>query len=404
MNIFSGLKVVECATYIAAPAAAVMLAEYGAEVIKIERPPHGDPYRYLPLVPGVMRSEHQYTWILDDRNKRSIALDLNQDAARDALLALVRQADVFITNYPPGLQRKFRLTDEDLRPLNARLIFAQVTGYGESGADADRPGYDATAYWARSGLMEWMHNAGSDPCLSPVGFGDHPTASALYGSIVTALYQRERTGEGRKVSVSLIAAGAWSNSAQLQAAMLGATRASRAARSRPLNPLVNHYVTSDGQRFLLCLLDVPKDWTNLCRAVERPEWEHDPRFATGAARTDSAAELVQLLDAIVAQRTLEEWARVFAHYDLIWGLVPDVFQVAADPQLRAAGAVTTIDDFPGGPRPTVSSPLMLHGVAKEPARYAPGIGQHTREVLREAGLTEAAIDALYASGAAYTKT
>ena len=195
-KLFSGLRVIDCATYIAAPAAATILADFGADVIKIERPPYGDPYRYLHFVPGMPVSEHDYCFILDDRNKRSVALNLSDPAGRDALLMLVRNADVFITNYQPQLQRKFQLTWDDLRALNPRLVYAQVTGYGETGGDAERPGYDATAYWARSGLMGTIHNAGAEPGISPAGFGDHPTSLALFGAIVSALYHREKTGEG----------------------------------------------------------------------------------------------------------------------------------------------------------------------------------------------------------------
>ena len=155
---------IDCGTYIAGPAAASIMADFGAEVIKIERPPHGDPYRYLSKIPGAPLSDHLYCWILDGRNRKSVALNLEDDAARDALLKLVRTADVFITNYQPALVRKFRLGYSELRPLNERLIYAHVTGYGETGADVDEPGYDQTAYWARSGLMYTMYNADGEPC------------------------------------------------------------------------------------------------------------------------------------------------------------------------------------------------------------------------------------------------
>ena len=223
MGILSGLRVIDCGTYIAGPAAAVVMSDFGADVIKIERPPHGDPYRYLPLVPGMPIGNTDYCWILDGRNKRSLALNLGTPEGRDILIKLVESADVFITNYQPDLTRKFRLTWDDLRPLNDRLIYAYVTGYGELGEGAGQPGYDSTAYWARSGLMSTMRYAGNDPVQSPAGFGDHPTSMALFAGIMMALYERERTGRGTKVSTSLMANGAWSNACQIQAAMCGAT-------------------------------------------------------------------------------------------------------------------------------------------------------------------------------------
>ena len=217
--ILSGLRVIDCGTYIAGPAAAAILSDFGAEVIKIERPPHGDPYRYLPLMPGMPVSDQNYCWILDDRNKKSLALNLTDDEAREALLKLIATADIFITNYQPQLQRKFKLTYEDLAPLNDRLIHASVTGYGEHGDDAEKPGYDATAYWARSGLMFGMHNADADPVQSLAGLGDHPTSVTLFASIMVALYQRQITGRGSRVFTSLMANGIWSNACGVQAAL-----------------------------------------------------------------------------------------------------------------------------------------------------------------------------------------
>ncbi len=170
----SGIRVIDCGTYIAAPAAAVVLSDFGAEVIKIERPPYGDPYRYLSLVPGMPVSPLYYCWILDDRNKKSVALDLNDPAARDALLKLVAQSDVFITNYQPQLARKFRVEYDDLAPINPRLIYGYLSGYGLAGEETEKPGYDMTAYWARSGMMAALHNADAEPVPSPPGFGIIP--------------------------------------------------------------------------------------------------------------------------------------------------------------------------------------------------------------------------------------
>ncbi|MGH9664273.1 MAG: CoA transferase, partial [Bryobacteraceae bacterium] len=174
--ILSGLRVIDCGTYIAGPAAAVVMADFGAEVIKIERPPHGDPYRFLTRVPGMPVSDANYCWLLDARNKKSVALNLGDEAGREALLKLVATADVFITNYQPQLIRKFRLSYDELAAVNSRLIYASLTGYGETGEDAEKPGYDMNAYWARSGLMDLMHNGDAEPCQSPSGFGDHPTS------------------------------------------------------------------------------------------------------------------------------------------------------------------------------------------------------------------------------------
>ncbi|MFY9557540.1 MAG: CoA transferase, partial [Blastocatellia bacterium] len=210
-NLLSGLRVIDCGTYIAGPAAATMMSDFGAEVIKIEHPRGGDPYRYLSFLPGMPVSEHNYCWLLDARNKKSLAVDLRADAGRDVVRRLITTADVFITNYPPDLAERFQVRYQDIEPLNPRMIYAHITGYGDRGDDTNKPGYDTTAYWARSGLTGIMFDLTMATGATPCGTGDHPVALALFGAIMLALYQRQITGRGSKVSTSLMATGAWSN-------------------------------------------------------------------------------------------------------------------------------------------------------------------------------------------------
>lgn len=398
-NVLTGVRVVDCATYIAGPSAAAVMADYGADVIKIERPPFGDPYRLLSSAPGMPVAEWNYCWIMDSRSKRSVALDLNQEPARQALLRLIGRADVFVTNYQPSLLRKFQLRYEDLQPDNARLIYASVTGYGEAGEEADKPGYDMTAYFARSGLMQYIRNEGADPATSPCGFGDHPTAMTLFGAVMMALYRRERTGEGAKVTANLMHNGVWSNGSMTQAALCGAAFAPPQTRTKPHNPLVNHYATADGRRFLLCLLDPAKDWAKLCRALGRPEWADDARFSSPGARREHAAELVALMDAITEACAMEEWRRRFAECDVLYGVVPEAKDHPEDSQMEAAGVFADIVDAPR-PMKTVASPFHVAGVEKSPARWAPEVGEHTVEVLREAGYGDGELRAMLETGAA----
>jgi crotonobetainyl-CoA:carnitine CoA-transferase CaiB-like acyl-CoA transferase len=392
--ILSGLRVIDCGTYIAGPAAAAILSDFGAEVIKIERPPHGDPYRYLPLMPGMPVSDQNYCWILDDRNKKSLALNLTDDEAREALLKLIATADIFITNYQPQLQRKFKLTYEDLAPLNDRLIHASVTGYGEHGDDAEKPGYDATAYWARSGLMFGMHNADADPVQSLAGLGDHPTSVTLFASIMVALYQRQITGRGSRVFTSLMANGIWSNACGVQAALCDAKFYPKWTRRNAICPLVNHYVARDGRRMFFCLLEPVRDWRNLCHALAFDELHDDPRFSTTKARQENSAELVKRIDEAIATRDLDEWAVIFKRYDLVWGPVPSSSEVAHDPQ--AQEIFTEIS--PG--LKTIKNPLNIEGIEKAHPQMPPGIGEHTREVLASLGWTPEAIDEMIARRAA----
>jgi crotonobetainyl-CoA:carnitine CoA-transferase CaiB-like acyl-CoA transferase len=395
-NLLSGIRVIDCGTYIAGPASASIMADFGAEVIKIERPPYGDPYRYLSMIPGMPLSEHLFCWILDGRSRKSLALNLEDDAARDVLLKLVRTADVFVTNYQPALVRKFRVGYEDLQPLNDRLIYAHVTGYGEHGDDVDEPGYDQTAYWARSGLMWTMHNSDGEPCRAPTGFGDHPTAMTLFAAIMLALYRRASSGKGLKVSTSLIANGAWSNANFIQAAQLGAKFLPRTRRKTVANPLVNHYVTRDQKRFLTCCLAPNKDWPSFCHALGRKDLIDDERFRTPALRQANSTTLVEIIDQVVASKDMAEWDQIFRLHELTWAAVQSNEEAAQDPQMEANGV---FDEIAPGMR-TVSSPFQVAGVEKVKPGVAPSVGEHTREILSSLGYSEAEIADLIARGAA----
>ena len=395
-GILTGIRVIDCGTYIAGPAAAVVMSDFGAEVIKIERPPYGDPYRYLGLVPGMPLSPLPYCWILDGRNKKSVALDLNDHAAREALLALIATADVFITNYQRALVQKFRVGYADLAAHNPRIIYAHLTGYGQTGDDSMQPGYDMTAYWARSGLMNTIHNADAEPTQSPAGLGDHPTSMALFGGIMLGLYRRAVTGQGMNVTTSLVANGAWAHACGIQAALVGAEFLPKWTRFTTPNPIVNHYVTRDQQRFITCCLDPKKDWPNLCRALGHAELIDDPRFATPEMRRANGPQLVAIFDAAVARKDMAEWKEIFRSHDVIWGPVPSTEQAARDPQMEANGIFTEIE--PG--LRTVANPLTVAGVEKVKPRMAPQVGEHTVEVLRAAGVDDEAIRVLLERGAA----
>jgi crotonobetainyl-CoA:carnitine CoA-transferase CaiB-like acyl-CoA transferase len=255
-GIFEGLKVLDCASFIAAPAAATVLSDFGAKVIKIEPPGLGDPYRNLPNLPGYPVSQHNFAWLLESRNKRSLALDLSKPEGQAVLYRLVAEADVFITNFPPAVRERLGMTYAKLAPLNERLIYASFTGYGEKGEEANKPGFDSNAYWARSGLMDLVRaDTNTTPARSVAGMGDHPCAMALYGAIVTALYKRERTGKGSHVSSNLMANGIWASGVLAQAKLCGAKFGERRPRERALNAVTNHYRCKDGRWLILSLLN-----------------------------------------------------------------------------------------------------------------------------------------------------
>jgi crotonobetainyl-CoA:carnitine CoA-transferase CaiB-like acyl-CoA transferase len=396
-GIFSGLKVIDCASFIAAPAAATVLSDFGAEVIKIEPPGRGDPYRALPQLAGNPSCPHNYVWILESRNKKSVALDLTKPDARAVLYRLVAGADVFITNYPPPVRRRLGVTYEDIAPHNARLIYASFTGYGEVGEEAHRPGFDSNAWWARSGLMDVVRpHAGAPPARSVAGMGDHPSAIALYAAILTALYRRERTGKGGHVGSSLMANGAWANGVFIQAQLCGATFYPRQPRENALNALTNHYLCRDQRWLMLSLLDQERQWPLLATCIGREELVHDPRFATASARQAHARELIAILDAVFAVKDLAVWRAVLDANDLVTGAVATLEDIPGDKQMLANDVLVPLGNEG---MLTVSSPFWVAEAEKAAPRQAPGIGEHSDEVLRAAGYADADIARLRASGA-----
>jgi crotonobetainyl-CoA:carnitine CoA-transferase CaiB-like acyl-CoA transferase len=393
-RIFDGLKVIDCASFIAGPAAATVMSDFGADVVKIEPPGAGDPYRRR-AVPIAGRPAINPGFVLDARNKKSLALDLRAEAGRAVLYRLVGEADVFITNYPAPVRRRLGIAYDDLAPLNERLIYASFTGYGEVGPEADKPGFDATAWWARTGLMHLVR-AGEQatPARSLSGMGDHPSSMGTYGAIVTALYQREKTGRGNYVSSSLLANGLWANGCMVQAALCGDKVAPQPPREEALNALRVHYRCRDGRWLLLSIASDEWRWDKLKVCLADPALD-DPRFATVESREMHAGVLLRELDRVFAGRDLAEWRRVLDAAGLIFGIVAETQDIAQDEQALAAGHLVPFVD---AEFLTVNSPIEIAGQEKVPPRLAPRVGQHSEEVLREAGYAEAEIAALRDAG------
>jgi len=397
-RLFSGLRVIDAASFIAGPVATTILADLGADVIKIE-PPHGDPYRHRMGGPGVPESPYNYRWIVDNRTKRGLALDLRPAAGRGVLHRLIARADVYVTNNPLDSRARLGTRWEDLEPLNPRLIYASITAYGERGDEAPLSGYDATALWARAGLMDLVKpTPDSAPARALPGMGDHPTGVALFAAIMTGLYRRERTGRGSMVSTSLLANGLWMNAVQIQAALSGAKVEPRPPREEAASALANLYRCADGRWFLLNALNDETDWPALLLVIERPELRDDPRFATTPARRANARALVSVLDGAFGSRPWHEWQPILNRHKLTYGAVATVDDARHDRQMVASGALVPFDDPRAGAPLTVSSPLWLEGVDKAPPRLAPELGEHSMEILREVGYGDGEIDALLASG------
>jgi crotonobetainyl-CoA:carnitine CoA-transferase CaiB-like acyl-CoA transferase len=397
-NIFSGLKVLDVATFIAGPAATTIMSDFGADVIKVEPPGIGDPHRLFATVPPNPQSEANYAWQLTNRNKRSIVLDLKEAAAAEVLVRLVKWADVVVVNFPPRVRKSLGLTYEQLSPLNPRLIYADVTGYGENGPEADKPGFDLTAYWARTGLMQVTHDAGCPPALPIPGIGDHAMASTLYGGIVTGLYIRERTGAGVRVSTSLIAGGAWAAAAWIEGALNGAHFFGQHDRKVPTNALMNPYRSKDDRWFLLVAAQ-PKDWPGFVKAIGMPQLLDDARFADGHLRAANAKQLVEILDPVFESKPLAYWIEVLEKGGVIFGVVQNSHEIVNDPQMLANEVFVPLAEPNATATHTVNSPLQIAGYSKVAPRPAPGLGEHRVSVLKDLGFSDADVSRLHDSGA-----
>ena len=394
-NIFSGLKVVDLASFIAGPGAAVILSDFGADVIKVESPT-GEAWRIGHKIPPQPRSHDAYPFHLDNRNKRGLALDLKSPHAVEILERLVKWADVLIVNTPHPARKRLNLEYEDVVRWNPRLIYADLTGYGERGPDANLPGFDITSYWARSGLLALTRDAGAPPTLPPSGSGDHATAVTLFSAIVMGLYRRERTGRGSYVTTSLLAAGVWACGVFVQAALGGGKFFPLHDRLKPPNATLNVYRASDDNWFVIAL--APDKWPALVSAIGRPDLLTDERFANPAKQTANSADLTAILDEVFASAPMSHWREVFDHAHLSYGAVRTPCEVIDDPQLLANEIVVPIEGAGENLKFTISSPIQVHDVAKVPAKRAPEIGEHNDEILEQLGFGPNEIESLRASG------
>jgi formyl-CoA transferase len=386
--LFSGLKVLDVGTWIAAPVAATILADLGADVIKVEQPIHGDAYRKLAESPIGPRPSVNAYWIGDARNKRSITLNLQTQEARDVLLELVRECDVYITNQPASTREAFGLTYERLSQVNPRMIYASLTAYGEDGPDAGREGFDGVAWWARTGLMDQVRAWGQAPGMSVPGMGDHPTAVTMYAMIVTALLRRERTGKGTRVHTSLLANGAWANGCYVQAALAGGTFERREGTPPdPISPNRVLFETSDGRLLQLYMIRTHEELDGLLIAAGRPDLLVDERFAAPAERAANMRAFIAELHAMFATRTASEWLSVFGQTGVNVTPVAQMEDIPTDGQLLASGALVIPSD-PSVEMPLIlNHPLHIDGLQFVGPRRAPSLGEHTAEILAELGMS-----------------
>ena len=391
VDVFHGVKVVELAQWVFVPVAGSLLADWGADVIKIEHPVTGDGYRAL-FSQGIDRTTGRagvnQSMQLANRGKRSIGLDVTTPEGRDLLLRLVADADIFLTNFLPSTLKKLGLEVDDLRAVNPKLIYARGHGQGVRGPDADKGAYDSTAFWSRGGLGETLTPPDLDHPIGQRGaFGDRNAGAQLAFGMAGALFRRERMGEPSVVDVSLLATAMWTLSSDILSALQGnfgvAPVAGQAPRMAP-NPLVNTYKTSDGRFLNFVFLQPDRYWGDLTRVVERPELEHDPRFADSPSRAANGPELVDLLSGIFASKTFDEWRAILAPERFPWAPFQRVPEIIDDVQTVANGYIGEIDDGESDPFKLPTGAVQFD---EQPTalRRGPELGQHTEDILLELG-------------------
>ena len=381
-----GIRVVELATYVAGPGACALLADWGAEVIKVEAP-GGDPFRHFFRAVGRDDAENR-VFENDNRGKRSIVLDLSRANDAEVLSRLLATADVFVTNTRPQSLERLGIAWEQLRAIKPDLIFASFTGYGTAGPDADQPGFDITAFWARSGLCALGTVKGTEPAQLRTGIGDHMSAMGLAAGVLAALYHRERTGEGQKLETSLLRMGVYAGSCehavQLQVGKLASTK----GRTEAHNPLNNFFKTADGQWFVVVPRQGADEWPRFAAAIGRPDVAADERFTSIRARRTNAAAVVALLDTGFAAMSWDEVRAALTREKLIFAPVQSVAQTTQDPQAIAAGCYVDIAGDGGAALRVPATPIDF-GISLPASRRAPTLDADGAAIRAELGIAAA---------------
>lgn len=396
--LFSGLKVLDVGTWIAGPVAGTILADYGAEVIKVEMPGVGDAYRMLSALPMFPDADANYMWQMDARNKRSLSLNLKNPEGMQILHSLIRECDVYITNHPLPMRRALNLEYEDLKPLNPKMIYASLTAYGEEGPDRDREGFDLVAYWGRTGLMDLVRTGDAPPAQSLPGMGDHPSAVTLYAAIVTALLRRERTGEGGHVHTSLLANGLWSASCVAQGGFAGGNfEGYRMTKQMPAFAR-NLYETKDLRWMQFNMIRSQEEVEHLLTAVGLGGLLEDERFATPEGRAEHGELLVHLFQDLIRDRDSNEWLELFDREGINASRMSVIEELMTDEQVLINDMVVPPKDPDVNMPHVINHPIKVDSVPQVGPMRAPDLGEHTDEILGELGLDEVQISELRNKG------
>jgi crotonobetainyl-CoA:carnitine CoA-transferase CaiB-like acyl-CoA transferase len=393
-----GIRVIELASFVAAPATGALLVDLGAEVIKVEVP-WGEIYRHSTA--RMMGVDSDFTgsapFQMTNHGKRSLTLDLALPEAQEALKQVVDTADVLLTNMLPSRLARYGLDPAALLAQRPELIVARLSGYGADGPEADTPAFDYTAYWARSGLMEQLHEAGGSLSFQRPGIGDHSAGLALALAVVAALRTRDAEGHGQVVDVALQNIGYYISGNDMTWALATGHNPPKHDRSKPRNALWNHYPCKDGRSIFLVMIEADRYWATFAEAIGRPELARDERFVDGFARYRNAEELVKILDAVFAEQTMEAWSGQLDAHRLIWAPVRSHAEAAGDATAAARGIFPTVDHPDHGSFKTVAAPFSMSKHPIPGNAPAPALGADTAAVLSEAGVDEETIALLVAA-------
>ena len=385
-----GLKVLEVANWVAGPSACAIMADMGAEVVKIEHPETGDPVRSVDVAArGVVQHSSGINSIFEllNRGKQSVAVNLENPQGQEIVQKLAAQSDVVVTNLTPHRQERYRLRYEDLSALNSRTIYIVLTGYGAEGPDRDRSGFDYAAFWARSGIMASLGETGGPPTQQRPGMGDQTTSLALTAAIGMALYERERSGKGQRIDCSLLHTGMWVIGADIMAALKTHQPVERVPRKDAGNPLYNFYQTADGKWLQLVMIESERFWNGFCKALGMDELANDPRFDSHVVRIEHSKALFEIIENRFASESFDHWSARLDEQRCIWAPVQTLDQVVDDPQVHANSYTTTLTHAEEGDFKILTPPMKYSRTPGKPSSAAPELGQHTETTLLDLGYT-----------------